>query len=215
MSTCELATVVLVDDDPIVRTAISRLLRAEGYTVQAFASADSFLAQRNEVEADCIVSDLAMPGLDGLQLQNALATSATPPSMVFISGHGTVASSVKAMRNGAVDFLTKPVNDVEFLRAVQSAIEEHRQVQAEFDARSVLEERLRTLTPREREVLEHVVAGQLNKQIAADLGIVEKTIKVHRARVMEKMGVTSVAELTRLSERAGISPSIRAPARTH
>ena len=197
-------TIFLADDDPAVRTALTRLLQAEGYRVWAYASGDALLAACGAGEHGCIVADLAMPGLHGLELQKALAASRKSPPVVFITGYGTVPTSVEAMKNGAVDFLTKPVDDVDLLRAVRSAIARDRSARAELDARNAFEKRLATLTPREREVLEHVVSGQLNKQIAGDLGTVEKTVKVHRARVMEKMGAHSVAELARECERAGM-----------
>jgi FixJ family two-component response regulator len=203
------STVFLVDDDSSVRTALTRLLQSEGYRVKAYASADAFLAQQDSRQAGCIVSDLTMPGRSGLELQHALSSSSPPRPIVFISGHGTVHSSVEAMRNGAVDFLTKPLNDAELLLAVDHAIEKDRRSRVEFEMLGAINRRHATLTPREREVLAHVSAGRLNKQIAADLGTVEKTIKVHRARVMEKMEVSSVAELARCCERAGIGSETR------
>ena len=206
-------TVFLVDDDASVRTALTRLLQSEGYNVKAYGSASAFLAQEDSRQSGCIVSDLSMPGLSGLELQHALAGSTPPRPIVFISGEGTIHSSVEAMRNGAVDFLTKPISDTDLLRAIEHAIEKDRRSRAEFEALREIDRRHDALTPREREVLAHVVGGRLNKQIAADLGTVEKTIKVHRARVMEKMGVSSVAELARLCERGGITPAAQ-PARS-
>ena len=153
----------------------------------------------------CVVLDLAMPGLNGLELQTALAASGCQRPIIFVSGHGDVPSSVRAMKAGAVDFLTKPVSEENLLAAIRRAIDRDRlmrQARAELQA---IGERLNTLTPREREVLQHVVAGQLNKQIAADLGTVEKTVKVHRSRVMEKMGVRSLADLVRMAERIGVA----------
>jgi FixJ family two-component response regulator len=150
------------------------------------------------------VLDLAMPGLNGLELQAALTVKGSAIPIIFLTGHGNIPTSVQAMKRGALDFLTKPVNDDDLLKAVQAAIEKDRLARI---ARAELEDiqaRLDSLTPREREVLTHVVSGQLNKQTAADLGTVEKTIKVHRGRVMEKMKVHSVAELVHLAERAGI-----------
>jgi FixJ family two-component response regulator len=207
-------TIFLADDDPAVRKALTRLLQAEGYRVRAYATGDALLAAWEAGEHGCVVADLAMPGLNGLQLQKALAASRKSPPVVFISGFATVSSSVEAMKNGAVDFLTKPVDDVDLLRAVRSAIARDRSVRAELDARNDFEKRLATLTPREREVLEHVVSGQLNKQIAGNLGTVEKTVKVHRARVMEKMGAHSVAELARECERAGMFEDVGSTTRS-
>jgi FixJ family two-component response regulator len=148
-----------------------------------------------------------MPGITGLDLQEALATSGSERSIVFITGQGDVPKSVQAMKAGAVDFLTKPLDDEKLLTAVRTAIEKDRRARLSRDQRQSIEQRLATLTLREREVLEHVVSGQLNKQIAANLGTVEKTIKVHRGRVMAKMGVDSVAELVRVAEQAGVKPA--------
>ena len=198
-------TIFIIDDEEIVRVALTRLLQAEGYVVQSYASASAFLEAYAGCEEGCVISDLAMPGLNGLELQSALAATARPLPVVFISGYGTVPLSVQAMKQGAVDFLTKPVKDVDLLRAIRSAIEKDHQARAIAEPVEETRRRLATLTPREREVLKHVLQGQLNKQIAADLGIVEKTIKVHRARVMEKMGVRSLAELVRQCERLEIS----------
>jgi FixJ family two-component response regulator len=200
-------TIFIVDDEEIVRVALTRLLQAEGYAVQSYASASAFLESYAGCEEGCVISDLAMPGLSGLDLQSALAATAWPLPVIFISGYGTVPASVQAMKQGAVDFLTKPVKDVDLLRAIRSAIEKDRQARAIAEPVEETRRRLASLTPRELEVLKYVCQGQLNKQIAADLGIVEKTIKVHRARVMEKMGVRSVAELVRQCERLEISAS--------
>jgi FixJ family two-component response regulator len=198
--------VFVVDDDPGVRKALARLLRAAGFEVRCFSSSLEFLKQHDRSEAGCVLLDLAMPGLNGLELQQELAASGCERSIVFITGQGDVSQSVRAMKAGAVDFLTKPLEDEELLAAVRLAIARDVQARRERAHRQSIEQRLATLTQREREVLEHVVSGQLNKQIAADLGTVEKTIKVHRARVMAKMGVESVAELVRVAERAGITP---------
>jgi len=151
------------------------------------------------------VLDVAMPGLNGLELQQGLIASGHERPIVFLTGHGDIPMSVQAMKRGAVDFLTKPVNDADLLQAVRAAIEKDRRQRQAVAEVAEIQQRLTTLTPREHEVLEHVIAGQLNKQTAADLGTVEKTIKVHRARVMEKMKVRSVAELVHLTERVGLS----------
>ena len=152
----------------------------------------------------CLVLDVAMPGLNGLELQQALIAGGHELAIVFLTGHGDIPMSVQAMKRGAVDFLTKPVNDDDLLNAVRVAIEKDRLQREERAEVADIQQRLATLTPREREVLQHLITGQLNKQIAADLGTVEKTIKVHRARVLEKMQVHSVAELVHLAERVGI-----------
>jgi FixJ family two-component response regulator len=151
--------------------------------------------------------DVAMPGISGLELQEALVASGNDRAIVFLTGHGDIPKSVQAMKAGAVDFLTKPIDDEKLLAAVRVAVEKDTRARELRAQRESVEQRIATLTHREREVLEHVVSGQLNKQIATDLGTVEKTIKVHRARVMAKMGVTSLAELVRLAEQAGITPA--------
>jgi FixJ family two-component response regulator len=197
--------VFVVDDDPAVLKSLSRLLRSAGLPVATFASPREFLDRHDPALPGCLVLDMAMPGLNGLELQQAIATKGNVRQIVFLTGHGDIPMSVQAMKQGAVDFLTKPVNDDDLLKAVRAAIAKdrlQRQTRAEAAA---IQQRLATLTPREREVMEHVVSGQLNKQIAADLGIAEKTIKIHRARVMEKMNVQSLAELVRLAERAELN----------
>ncbi|HUL08760.1 MAG TPA: response regulator [Candidatus Acidoferrum sp.] len=201
----ETAIVYLVDDDPSILRALARLLRAGGHQVSTFRSPRDFLAQHDAAAAGCVVLDLAMPGLSGLELQTALAAAGCQRPIVFLSGHGDVPSSVRAMKAGAVDFLTKPVSERDLLGAIERAIERDRTMRHARAELQAIGERLNTLTPRERQVLQHVVSGQLNKQIAADLGTVEKTVKVHRSRVMEKMGVRSLADLVRMAERLGIA----------
>ena len=210
----EAATVFLVDDDPGILRALTRLLRAGGHQVNAFRSPRDFLAQHDAAVPGCVVLDLAMPGLNGLELQTALAATGCQRPIVFISGHGDVPSSVRAMKAGAVDFLTKPVSEKDLLAAIERAIERDRLMRNAGAELQAIGARLNRLTPREREVFQHVVAGQLNKQIAADLGTVEKTVKVHRSRVMEKMGVRSLADLVRMAERVGLA-AITAPSDSH
>jgi len=198
------ATVYAVDDDPAVLKSLSRLLRSAGLATATFSSPREFLERYDPNLPGCLLLDVAMPGLNGLELQQALIASGHGLPIVFLTGHADIPMSVRAMKSGAVDFLTKPVNDDDLLKAVRTAIERDSvQRRAQAEVAEILE-RLATLTPREREVLIHVVSGQLNKQIAGDLGTVEKTIKVHRARVMEKMKVQSLADLVRLAEQAGI-----------
>jgi FixJ family two-component response regulator len=195
--------IFLVDDDPAVLKGLARVLRSAGLEVATFNSPSDFLEQHDPSAPGCLVLDVAMPGLNGLELQAALREKGSWIPIIFLTGRGDIPMSVRAMKGGAVDFLTKPVDDERLLKAVDAALKQdrtERQSRAELDD---IKERLATLTPREREVLTHVVSGQLNKQIANDLGTVEKTIKVHRARVMEKMKVNSVAELVRLTERLG------------
>ena len=198
----EPAILYVVDDDDAVRAALGRLLSAGGYRVAAFQSAETFLAQHDPHAHGCIVLDVAMPGLDGLALQQLLAERGSHMPVIFLTGRADVPMTVRAMKRGAFDFLTKPVDGDELFPAVARALERDLALRRADAARAATESRLSTLTAREREVLTHVMAGRLNKQIAADLGTAEKTVKVHRARGMEKMHVRSVAELVRLVERA-------------
>jgi RNA polymerase sigma factor (sigma-70 family) len=197
-------TVFVVDDDAAVRKALSRLLRSAGIAAATFASPKEFLAQHDPASPGCLVLDLAMPGFNGLRLQTTLAETGSLLPIIFLTGQGDVSKSVQAMKHGAFDFLTKPVKDKDLLTAVRAAIERDAVARGEQAELSEIHARLDTLTPREREVLQHVVAGKLNKQIAADLGITEATVKMHRARVMAKIKVQSVAELACLTERCGI-----------
>jgi FixJ family two-component response regulator len=207
LTTAAGATVFVVDDDPSVLRALTRLFAAAGLEPCAFPSPAAFLQAHDPAMPGCLVLDVALPGLDGLELQQALAVSDCARPIVFITGRGDIPTSVRAMKSGAVDFLTKPVNDSELLAAVHRAIEVDRLARAARVELDALKQRLASLTPREREVLAQVVAGRLNKQIAADLGTVEKTIKVHRARIMEKMAVRSLADLVRIAERLGLPPA--------
>jgi FixJ family two-component response regulator len=199
--------VYVVDDDVAVRKALKRLLTIAGFEVVCFSSATEYLEQDDRSQVGCLLLDVAMPGITGLDLQEALAVSGSDRSIVFITGQGDIPQSVRAMKAGAVDFLTKPLDDEKLLTTVQIAIEKDRSARRTRAQRQSIEQRLATLTQREREVLEHVVSGQLNKQIAASLGTVEKTIKVHRGRVMAKMGAKSVAELVRIAEQASVKPA--------
>jgi FixJ family two-component response regulator len=206
-------TVFVVDDDPSVLKSISRLLRSVGWQAAPSCSPEEFLRQYDPAAPGCLVLDVAMPGVDGFELQRRLVEAGCPLPIVFITGHGDIPTSVRAMRAGALNFLAKPVNDDDLLGAIREAVEADRVARRAQRDIAVIRERLATLTPREREVLEQVVAGKLNKQIAGDLGTVEKTIKVHRARVMEKMGARSLAELARMGERLGIgAPDARGDA---
>jgi FixJ family two-component response regulator len=197
--------VFVVDDDPSIRKALTRLIKSAGYDVTTFASAREFLERANsEEQPGCLVLDVRMPGLSGLDLQAALQNSSATLPIVFMTGHGDIPMSVRAMKAGAVDFLSKPVKDTELLRAIEQARARAAREHAETTELQSIRRRLATLTPREREVMALVVRGLLNKQIAFELGTVEKTIKVHRARVMEKMQVESLPELVRIAERVGI-----------
>ena len=195
-------TVFIVDDDAAILNAFSRLLRVSGYAVRTFLSAQSLLEQDITDLPGCLVLDVAMPGLNGLELQQALIATHGDRPTIFVSGASDVPISVQAMKLGAVDFLTKPVDDEVLLSAIRVAIGKDQQRRSARTELKVFLDRFATLTQREREVLQQVVVGRLNKQIAADLGIVEKTIKVHRHRMMEKMQVASLADLVRMTERA-------------
>jgi FixJ family two-component response regulator len=195
----------IVDDEPEVRRALARLLRAAGYTTRSFGSASEFLVSGEaRLSAGCIILDLAMPGLNGLELQECLAAYGCHRPIIFLTGNGDISKTVRAMKAGAVNFLTKPVDDRELLAAVEEALRVDAAERAAWSTRHSVSERLSTLTRRERQVFEQVVAGRLNKQIAAELGIVEKTIKVHRARVMRKMHAGSIVELVHLASVVGV-----------
>jgi FixJ family two-component response regulator len=203
-------TIFVVDDDPAVRKAVSRLLRACGFNVCAIESAALMLEQYVPTVHGCIVLDVAMPGLNGLDFQQELVSRGGSLPIIFLTGHGDIPMSVRAMKQGAADFLTKPVQRSQLIEAVKAAVERDRAAYQERAELAEVRRRLATLTPREHEVLRHVVAGKLNKQTAAELGTVEKTVKVHRARVMQKMNVTSLAELVQIAGRAGVTvPSVQ------
>ena len=196
----------LVDDDESFRSAAMRLLRAAGHAVECYASAVEFLARTPAEINACALIDLQMPGMDGLELQRALAKTPDPLPVVFLTAHGDIPSSVRAMKQGAEDFLTKTAPRDELLGAVERALARDREERATRAHRRELHDRLEALTPREHEVLRLVVQGKLNKEIAAELGIHERTVKLHRTAVTSKLGVQSVAELTRLAQEAGILP---------
>lgn len=199
--------VAIIDDEESVRKSLVRMLRAKGLSALAFASAREFLDSPHIATVSCVVSDLRMPGLDGLGFQRMLRAQLPHLSMVFITGHGDIPASVTAMKGGAVDFLEKPVKGAALLDAIQRASERSFNLQtsnAEIDG---LKARYETLTRREREVFSLVAAGLLNKQVAAELGVAEKTIKQHRGRVVDKMAAQSLAELVLMAERLGVRPS--------
>jgi FixJ family two-component response regulator len=195
------AIVYVVDDDASVCRALARLFRTVGLLAETFPSAKAFLSHPVQPRPMCLVLDIRLPGASGLDLQDALAEAGRDIPIVFITGHGDVPTTVRAMKAGAVDFLQKPFNDQDLLDCVQRALAHSRERLAAQIERTELQTRLETLTPREREVLLQVITGKLNKQIAGDLGIAEKTIKVHRGRVMQKMRAPSVAELVRMVEK--------------
>jgi two-component system response regulator FixJ len=197
-------TVQIVDDDRSFLVATSRLLRASGFAVKTFSSAADFLAQHDSDAPGCVLADLQMPGMNGLDLQSALARSRNPLPILFLTGHGDIPSSVRAMRGGAVDFLEKRAAKEKLLEAVRRALSRDAHEREERARRRELRARFDALTERELEVLSHVVQGRLNKQIAADLGIHERTVKLHRTAITTKLAVSSAAELTRLTLEAGI-----------
>jgi FixJ family two-component response regulator len=206
--TGEKPVVYVVDDDPSVRKALERLLHSAGHEAMTFLSAQDFLNFTHPAAPGCLILDVKMPGMSGLELQERMAERNISFPIVFITGHGTVPASVKALKAGAMDFLQKPFEDRDLLGAVSLGIEKHRRLRQEQKEMQALRARQDTLTPRECEVFGLVVGGLLNKQVAFHLGTTEKTVKVHRARVMEKMGAQSLADLVRFAEKLAIrSPS--------
>lgn len=205
----DVATVFLVDDDESFLTSVARLFRASGVLVKSFSSAADFLAQRPPEAAGCVVADLQMPGMSGIELQEALAKSKNPLPIVFLTGQGDIPTSVKAMRHGAEDFLTKRAPKEELIGAVRRALERDARDRKQREQQRGLRALFNQLSPREREVLTHVLRGQLNKQTAADLGIDERSVKRHRTNLMRKLQVQSVAELAQLAFEAGWPPGGR------
>lgn len=197
-------TVFIVDDDPDVCRAVGRLVRGAGYEVREFNSAREFLVAHEPEPPGCVLLDLTMPEVDGLELQQCLAASGCHRPVVFLTANGDVHNTVRAMKAGAVNFLTKPVDRDELMAALAEALAIDAAGRAGWETRNTIAGRLATLTPRERQVLEKVVAGRLNKQIAAELGTVEKTIKVHRARVMQKLHATSLIQLVEIAQIVGL-----------
>jgi len=198
-------TIFLVDDDPAVLKALSRVLREEGWGVEDFPSAEAFLARSGRPAVECLVLDVSMPGLDGLGLQQRLTAAGESFPIVFVTGHGDIPMSVRAIKAGASDFLTKPVRAQALVVAIQAAIEEYQAERGALADNEALRRRFASLTPREREVLVAVTAGSRSKEIAFDLGIVEQTVKFHRARIMERMHAANVAELMHMAARLGIA----------
>ena len=197
--------IFIIDDDASMRDALSYLLLAAGYESEAFASAEAFLKRPQFDGVGCLVLDVRMPGMTGLDLQRELADVHCPMPVIFITAHGDIAMSVEAMKRGAIDFLPKPFDDEQLLGAIEAAIERYGQTRTVCDETQAIQERIKKLTPREYEVFRYVITGMLNKQIAAELNIAEHTVKIHRGRVMEKLAVHSVADLVRLAQKAGIS----------
>ena len=205
----EQPVVIVVDDDPAIRKAIDRLLRSVGLRVELFESAQEFRQSNRPDAASCIVLDVRLPGQSGLNLQRDLAAADIRVPVIFISAHGDIPMSVRAMKAGAVEFLTKPFHDQDLLDAIEVALEKDRARRAEDKMTAELRERLDTLTARERQVMQLVVAGRLNKQIAAELGISEMTAKIHRGQVFRKMQAASLPDLVRMADKSGTA-SIKA-----
>ena len=202
-------TVFIIDDDTSSRRGFMRLVRAAGLRAESYASAGAFLDAGRCEDPGCIVLDVQMPEMTGPDLQEKLGQIENCMPIIFLSGHGDVPTVAQAMKQGAVDFLTKPVDRDDLLKAIWESLEQDARNRAHRAETDALLQQVTALTAREREVMTYVITGALNKQIAADLGISEETVKVHRGRVMHKLGVVSVAELVRICEKAGIAPAER------
>jgi FixJ family two-component response regulator len=199
-------TVFIVDDDASVRRSLERLIRSVGLNVETFASAEEFLRWQPYVGTGCLVLDVRLAGLSGIDLQKELSRKKISLPIIFITAHGDIHMGVRAMKDGAVDFLTKPFDEKELLSAIDQALERDVQTRKLIIEKEEIQHRIKILTPREFQVMRWVITGKLNKQIAYELGVTEKTIKVHRGRMMRKMKVDSVAELVRLAQKAEITP---------
>lgn len=204
----DIPTVFIVDDDLSVRKSLSLLLESAGYRVKVFGSAKHFLESEDGTSGNnCLVLDIRMPGISGLDLQEELSAREYTLPIVFITGHGDIPMSVRAMKKGAIDFISKPFDDDQIIRAVEEALLKGRKDHSTHKTKQQVLKRLKTLTARENETLTYIITGMLNKQIAGELNISERTVKAHKKKVYEKMGVNSIAELVRLAEKAGINPA--------
>ena len=207
------AMIAIVDDDPSVRKGLERLIRSAGWKAVTFASAQEFLDRPRTEAPSCLVLDLQLPGLSGLDLQKRMAEAGLAIPIVFLTGHGNIPASVQAMKAGAMEFLTKPVNDEDLFKAIREALERDRRTRQQHADRRELRDRYESLTAREQEVMQQVISGLLNKQIAAELTITEDTVKFHRGHIMRKMRADSLADLVRMAEKLGIR-SHQGPTRT-
>ena len=199
------AVIAIVDDDPSVRRGLQRLIRSMGWQVEAFGSAQEFLDRSSSIAPNCLVLDLQLPGLSGLDLQKRMAEAGLEIAIVFLTGHGDIPASVRAMKAGAIEFLTKPVDEQELLKAIREAVERDRSGRQQHAEMRDLQSRYQLLTEREQEVMQHVISGLLNKQIAGELNITEDTVKFHRGHIMRKMRADSLADLVRMAQHLGIS----------
>ena len=200
-------TVFIIDDDPSARQGLTRLVRAAGMNAESFASAKDFLASGKFAGPGCIVLDVRMPDMTGPELQEELSKAEYCMPIIFLSAHGDVPTTARTMKKGAVDFLTKPVDGNDLLEAIRMSLARDAENRAQRAENSSIHEQIKTLTPREHEIMTYVITGMLNKQIAFELDISEETVKIHRGRVMRKLGIDSVAELVRLCEKAGAAPA--------
>ena len=200
-------TVYIVDDDPSARQGIMRLVKAAEYNVESYSSARDFLDSGNHEQPGCIILDVKMPGMTGPELQEELSEVDYSMPIIFLSGHGDVPTTANAMKNGAVDFLTKPVDRDELLWAIRVSLAKDAEDRTKRDENLSINEHIKSLTPREYEIMTYVITGMLNKQIAAELFISEETVKIHRGRLMHKLEIVSVAELVHLCETVGIAPA--------
>lgn len=205
------AVIAIVDDDFSVRRSLQRLVRSAGWKAESFATAQEFLARTGPETPSCVVSDLQLPGLSGLDLQKRMAEVGLEIPIVFLTGHGNIPASVQAMKAGAVEFLTKPVDEQNLFRAIHEAIERDRRTRQKQEELRELRERYELLTAREQEIMQQVISGMLNKQIAAELRITEFTVKFHRGHVMRKMRADSLADLVRMAQNLGIGAAKSVP----